>query len=328
MIMRRTKALTALCLLAFCNLAFSLPPANAQKPTQKKKPGRKRNRQSLEGAKVEIYKTVGDVQLKMYLYLPREHQPGDRRAAVVFFFGGGWKAGSPSQFAQHCRYLASRGMVAMTADYRVESRHQVKAHQCVADAKSAIRWVRKNAKRLGVDPQKIAAGGGSAGGHLAAATGTITKFNEKGEDQKISSRPNALLLYNPALNLTPAAFNEKPNSERMQDILRRLGTDDRSISPVFHINKQTPPTIIFHGKADPTVPYKQAAEFAAAMKRQNLQCILAGYDEEVHGFFNFGRNGNVAFLSTLGRSDKFLVSLGFLKGKGRVEKFFQIREKK
>ena len=114
----------------------------------------------------------------------------------------------------------------------------------------------------------------------------------------------------------------------MTDIRRRLGPDDRSISPVFHINKQTPPTIIFHGKADPTVPYKQAVEFAAAMKRQNLQCILAGYDGEVHGFFNFGRNGNVAFLSTLGRSDEFLVSLGFLKGKSSVENFFKIREKK
>ena len=109
----------------------------------------------------------------------------------------------------------------------------------------------------------------------------------------------------------------------MTDIRRRLGPDDRSISPVFHINKQTPPTIIFHGKADPTVPYKQAVEFAAAMKRQNLQCILAGYDGEVHGFFNFGRNGNVAFLSTLGRSDEFLVSLGFLKGKKQCREFFQ-----
>jgi acetyl esterase/lipase len=158
MIMRKTKTLATLCLLAFCSLTFSLPHAIAQKTSQKKQPGRKRIRQSLAGAKVEIYKTVGDVQLKMYLYLPREHQPRDRMSAVVFFFGGGWKAGTPSQFSQHCRYLASRGMVAMTADYRVESRHQVKAHQCVADAKSAIRWVRKNAKRLGVDPQKIVAG--------------------------------------------------------------------------------------------------------------------------------------------------------------------------
>ena len=106
----------------------------------------------LPGAKVEVYKTVGDVKLNMNVYFPEGHRPGDRRAAVVFFFGGGWRGGSPAQFQQHCQYLASRGMVAMAADYRVLSRHKTKAVKCVADAKSAVRWIRANAERLGVDP--------------------------------------------------------------------------------------------------------------------------------------------------------------------------------
>src|SRR5437870_9383869 len=118
----------------------------------------------LEGAEIETYKTVGDTKLDLYVYYPAGHKASDKRAAIVFFFGGGWTNGSPGQFEQHCKHLASRGMVAMTADYRVASRNQVKAVSCVADAKSAIRYVRKEAARLGIDPNRIVAAGGSAGG--------------------------------------------------------------------------------------------------------------------------------------------------------------------
>jgi hypothetical protein len=145
---------------------------------------------------VEVYKTVGDVKLSLYLFRPPDHKSSDRRPAIVFFFGGGWRAGSPRQFEQQCRYLASRGMLAIAADYRVASRHNVKVVSCVADAKSAVRWVRVHAGTLGVDPEKIVAAGGSAGGHLAACTGTITGLDEQGEDLGVSSRPNAMILFN------------------------------------------------------------------------------------------------------------------------------------
>src|SRR5688572_26427217 len=126
----------------------------------------------LVGARAETYKQAGPTKLELYIYEPAGHRPADRRPAVIFFFGGGWNQGSPAQFERQCRYLASRGLVAITADYRVASRHGVTAIECVKDAKSAVRWVRKNAGRLGVDPNRIAAGGGSAGGHIAAASAT------------------------------------------------------------------------------------------------------------------------------------------------------------
>src|SRR6185436_11894787 len=135
------------------------------------------------GAQTVTYKTVGETKLALYVFNPEGHKASDTRPAIVFFFGGGWTSGSPAQFEQQCRYLASRGMVAMTADYRVASRHQVKAAQCVADAKSAIRYVRAHAKELGVDPKRIAAGGGSAGGHIAGCTGTLPGLDEPGEDK-------------------------------------------------------------------------------------------------------------------------------------------------
>jgi acetyl esterase/lipase len=157
----------------------------------------------LEDATVEKYKTVGDVSLNLWIFNPQDHKPSDHRAAILFFFGGGWNSGSPEQFQSQCRHLAERGMVAMAVDYRVNSRHGVKPVQCVADAKSAMRWVRANAVRLGIDPQRIAAGGGSAGGHLAACTALIKDCDEPGENTAVSAVPNALVLFNPALMLAP-----------------------------------------------------------------------------------------------------------------------------
>ena len=106
----------------------------------------------LPGSRAEVYKTIGDVKLKIYIYEPKGHKAGVKRPAIVFFFGGGWRGGTPKQFLEHCRYLASKGMVAMTADYRVSSRQGTKPFHCVRDGKSAVRWVRQNARRLGIDP--------------------------------------------------------------------------------------------------------------------------------------------------------------------------------
>jgi len=76
----------------------------------------------------------------------------------------------------------------------------------VKDAKSAVRWIRKNALTYNIDPERIAAGGGSAGGHIAAATGTSTAFEEDGEDKSISSWPNLLVLFNPVIDNGPDGY--------------------------------------------------------------------------------------------------------------------------
>jgi len=111
-----------------------------------------------------VYKTIGDVELKISVFSPSDHSPDDKRPAIVFFFGGGWESGSPSQFHPHCEYLASRGMVAMSADYRVFSRQHTSPRECVKDGKSAVRWIRQHAAELGVDPDKVVAGGGLPAG--------------------------------------------------------------------------------------------------------------------------------------------------------------------
>ena len=98
----------------------------------------------LEGAKVHQYKQVGGTKLFLHAFNPKGHKASDRLPAIVFFFGGGWNGGTPKQFEPHCAYLASRGMVAITAEYRVKSRNKTTPFECVKDGKSAIRWVREN----------------------------------------------------------------------------------------------------------------------------------------------------------------------------------------
>jgi acetyl esterase/lipase len=246
----------------------------------------------------------------MYIFNPKNQQPSDRRAAIVFFFGGGWQSGSPTQFQNQCRRLAERGMVALAADYRVQSRHGANVVDCVADAKSAIRWVRSNAERLGVDPGRIAAGGGSAGGHLAACTALVPGFDDKGS--ATSSVPNALVLFNPALALARMGDDEPFEPRQAESIRKRIGGDPEAVSPFHHIRSKAPPTIIFHGKDDSVVPYRTIERFAEVMAKAGNRCELVSYDGQSHGFFNYRRGDNAYYQKTLAATEQFLEQLGFL----------------
>lgn len=269
---------------------------------------------TIPGAEVETYKRIGDVEMRVWIFNPEGHSASDRRPAIVFFFGGGWTGGNPAHFVKHCEYLAARGMVTLAADYRVSSRHGVTANRCVEDAKSAVRWIRKHADRLGIDPNRIAAGGGSSGGHLAAATATLPMFIGPNDDLSISSRPDALILFNPAVVLSSIPGKLEFSAARISNLKKRTGVELESISPYHHVQSGMPPTIIFHGTADHTVPYKTVELFMEKMKSEGNRCVLIGYEGADHGFFNFGRNDNAAFIDTVYKMDAFLVSLGYLKG--------------
>ncbi len=252
-----------------------------------------------------VYKTIGEVELKMHIFGPPERQAKGPLPAIVFFFGGGWVGGTPTQFYHQCDYFASRGMMAISAEYRVKNRHGTTPFECVADGKSAIRWVRANAARLGVNPNKIVAGGGSAGGHVAACTGVIEGLDEESEDRNISSRPNALVLFNPAVDLI-----ELSKKRRSDERFNRV----KEISPLQHITKDVPPCIIFHGTADRIVPFESVERFSKAMKETGNVCELMPFEGKGHGFFNYGRDkDNSSFKQTIRAADEFLTSLGYLK---------------
>ncbi len=265
-------------------------------------------------SKVAIYKTIDNTKLKAWIFNPPKHQTTDKKPAIVFFFGGGWNGGTPTQFVKHCEYLAARGMVAITVDYRVFKRQGVKPPQCVADAKSAIRWMREQADSLGIDPNKIVAGGGSAGGHLAASTATLPDYDESTEDLTISAVPNAMALFNPVLLTATLADKYEVAPKVQKTLLKRMGTEPSTLSPIHHIQAGMGPSIIFHGTADRTVPYKTAEIFYQLMDKKGNDCTLVAYEGEGHGFFNYGRKNNGAFVDTMAKLDDFLVRIGYLEG--------------
>ena len=302
------------------------PGAASPKPARKQAGARANYPPRIDGAKVEHYQSGGKERMSLYVFQPADRKPGEARPAAVFFFGGGWTNGSPAQFEPHCRYLASRGMVAVAVDYRVASRHQTKVADAIIDAKSAMRWVRAHTAELGVDPQRIAAGGGSAGGHLAASCALLPGFDESGEPKTADSTPNALLLFNPALALAPLDDDDvKAESPALERLVERFGAKPKDVSPAHHVRSGAPPTIIFHGRDDQTVPFASIEAFAKRMKASGARCDVAAYAGKGHGFFNVGRGDAETVRETFRRMDAFLVSLGWIRGEATSDAFLSQR---
>jgi acetyl esterase/lipase len=248
---------------------------------------------AVDGATAYVYKTAGANQLRLHVFHTKRPAPNP---AIVFFFGGAWMQGDVKQFAPQARHLAERGMVAVLADYRVLNRHGSTPYEAMADAKSAIRWVRSHAAQLGIDPNRIVAAGGSSGGHLALSTAVFDAFDEPGEDKTMSAKPNALVLFNPAVDTSRN---------------RLFGDRGRDGSPLHHLRSGLPPTLVLHGKADTTVPYADVERFCAEATALGNQCRLVGYEGAAHGFFNPGRDEKW-YRETLLEADRFLTTLGYL----------------
>jgi acetyl esterase/lipase len=273
---------------------FALPAVAQEKDTVK-----------LTDAKVttadHVYKKTAEGELTLHGFFPPDWKATDKRPVIVFFFGGGWKNGAYTQFVPQAEYFAGRGLVALSADYRIESKHKTTPDKCVEDAKSAIRWVRANAGKLGVDADKIIASGGSAGGHIAACTALVDGFDSPDDPKDTSCVPNALLLFNPALNLP-------------REIKDAKGTDIAAkISPTRFLTKKSPPTWVVFGDADAMLG--QGEEYAKAAKDLGVPVELLTAPKQPHGFFN--RSPWIE--STTAAADAWLVSQGYLKGSGSLK---------
>jgi acetyl esterase/lipase len=177
-------------------------------------------------------------------------------------------------------------------------------------------WVHKNATKLGIAPNRLAAGGGSAGGHIAACLGCI----DPPAKETLSSRPNALFLFNPACVLAPLDDKQAFPKERIKQLKVRMGTNPKNLSPAHHTSKDDPPTIVFHGTADPTVPYATAVTFTQRLKAAGVRCELMSYEGAKHGFFN-PRGGNDSVMrKTLTQLDAFLISLNWIEDMSQSRK--------
>jgi acetyl esterase/lipase len=249
----------------------------------------------------EVYRYNPD--LKLYFAYPEGKQGmGEKLPTIVFFFGGGWTNGSVVAFARQAEYFSQKGMLVVLADYRIKSKHQTTPLDAVQDAKSAMRYVKANAGRLGVDTTRLAAGGGSAGGHLAACTAFSPKVNSPADDLSISPIPKALVLYNPVVIFphTPERGEGMTENELI------------SISPYHHIFPDAPPTLIMHGTNDTTVPASTVETFDKKMAETGNKCVLKLYEGYGHGFFNYRENNPTAYHLTIKDVEEFLASLGYI----------------
>ena len=251
-----------------------------------------------------VYKTIGERELTADILYPDDWKASDHRPAIVFFSGGAWRSGGTTQFARQAGYFAKRGLVTVRAEYRDSTKDKVKPDTCLQDAISAIRWVRKNAGKLGIDPERIVSSGGSAGGYLAAAVATIGDYHSPDDDLSVSPKPNAMVLFNPVVDFVGL------------DLAPRFGIDGElaaKISPLQHVGKNLPPTLILIGSKDRFLG--QNREFMSKAKELGVRVEIDLAEGQPHAYFN----RSPWMEKTVSSADRFLVSLGYLAEEPRVE---------
>ncbi|SIN72324.1 alpha/beta hydrolase [Algoriphagus halophilus] len=255
---------------------------------------------------VILYKEVDTTQLFLEVIYPEEMDQTKEYPAMVFFFGGGWVGGDRSHFEHQADYFAKRGLICFLVDYRTKNKHQTSPFESLKDAKSAIRYIRKNAVKFHVSPSKIIASGGSAGGHLAAATALSPDFNEATDPLDISPVPNALVLFNPVIDNGPGGYGYE-----------RIGETYPSFSPLHNIRAGAPPTLLMLGTQDRLVPVTTAEYYQLVMEKVGSRCELKLYENQPHGFFNYPNFEY--YQKTLLAADEFLQSLGYLEDQPNVK---------
>lgn len=247
-----------------------------------------------------LYKEIDSTQLTLKVYYPDSFDIAKKYPAMVFIFGGAWKSTLRNHLLSQAKYFAKRGLVCFLIDYRTASKHKTTPFESLKDAKSSIRFIRANATKFNIDPDKVIASGASAGGHLAAATALIDGYNEETDDLTVSCIPNALVLFNPVIDNGPGGYGNE-----------RIGMAYKDFSPLHNIKKDAPPTIIFLGTKDKHIPVETAQYFKVAMENIGNRCDLMLYEGQEHGFFN--HEHFEFYKKTVSQTDEFLQSIGYLK---------------
>jgi acetyl esterase len=237
----------------------------------------------------------GSASLYLHIFNPQGWTAGDKRPVVMLFHGGGWSNGSPDRYVPEAKYWASRGVVGITAQYRLGNREGTKAEDCVADAKSAVRYVRAHAAELGIDPQKIAVGGESAGAHISACTGTVPGLDDPTDDKSVSCVPNAMLLYFP------------------YKMICDVGTDKDAMSPLKYVTPKTPPTLFVAGEMDGIAPAERGIEWGNQMQGGNpFRLFIYKRAHHPSGKHDMNKPGDDNDM--VRQTDLFLASLGYVTG--------------
>ena len=245
------------------------------------------------------YKQTAQGDLNLHIFKPEKLKKGEKRPAIIYFFGGGWALGTPLQFYRECAYYASKGIVAISAEYRISFLHHTSAFESLDDARDAICWLRKHAPELGIDTTRIVAAGSSAGGHLAAATGIIHPNGACSQ-----ARPNLLVLYYPVIDNGPEGYGADEIKNRYTEI-----------SPLHNVDKTSPPALFILGTKDPLIPVKTAETFQKRMNENGVECELHLIEGAGHPIFYYAKTLTPDFYTIRQLTDNFLIRHGYLTQK-------------
>ena len=237
------------------------------------------------------YVTNAHERQKLDLYIPDE---GENLPLIIWIHGGAWLGGSKERYAP-MEYLKS-GYAGASIGYRL-SQHAIFPAQ-IEDVKAAVRWIRANAETYRLDPNRFAAWGASAGGHLVAMLGTsgdITEF-EVGENLGVSSQVQAVVNYlgptdflqMDAHRLSDGLVHDAPDSPESKLVGGPIQEHEDRVAranPITYVSKDDPPILIIHGDQDKLVPYHQSVLLKEALEAVGAPVILYKVEGGGHGGF-------------------------------------------
>ncbi|MEM7697267.1 MAG: alpha/beta hydrolase [Verrucomicrobiota bacterium] len=250
--------------------------------------------------RIFTYKRDGDIPREIEVFFPTDHDPSTAAVpGIIMFHGGGWGGGDRKQFRYLCHYFSTRGLVAATVTYQLATKASSEEAKgpgsrkrvCITGAKSAIRWYKEKANELGIDSERVIAGGGSAGGHISLLATTNPGLNDPRDPEQYDTTVAAYLLFNPALSAGDAKDSEV-------DFLQHLSAD-------------LSPAIVFFGSEDKWFKNGwQAANARISSLSIDESVELWIAEDQGHGFFNHQPWADITLLE----ADRFLRDLGYLEG--------------
>jgi acetyl esterase len=219
------------------------------------------------------YKNAKGKALTAHIFYPTGFSQSEKIPGYVFFHPGGWSMGEPGWGYDLCRHLSKLGVVAASFEYRLSSIGGDSPADAVSDAKSAIRWTREHSIELGIDPNRVLAGGISAGGHLALCTAMVAGFDNPDDNMNVSAVPQALALHT-------APVNPITDNHFIELLQGRAKPED--LSPFHHVKGGLPPMFIIQGTADEIVSYDSVKAFSRKMQEAGNQCDLHPFEGADH----------------------------------------------
>jgi acetyl esterase/lipase len=232
---------------------------------------------------------------------------------VLCIHGGGFRAGSRKGFLTQAVHLAEHGYVAATADYRLAPAAKFPA--AVNDVKAAVRYLRANAARLGIDPERIGVMGGSAGGHLAlflGVTGGVAEFEGDGPNREQSSRVACVVSYYGPSDFTKSYGRSVDAAEVLPLFLGGDVNQARAMhikaSPLYWVTPDAAPTLAIQGTKDRFVNYEQSVWIIERLLQAGVPAELETIEGSDHGFK--GVDATRAEQRMIGFFDRFLRPAG------------------